>query len=65
MLSPKGLTFCVKTTQSRSNCIGGVFIEIPEIIIDAFPNKVINIHPALLPKYGGKGMYGIHVHKAL
>ena len=34
-------------------------------MIDAFPNKIINIHPALLPKYGGKGMYGHHVHEAV
>jgi phosphoribosylglycinamide formyltransferase-1 len=33
--------------------------------VTAFPNKIINIHPALLPKYGGKGMYGMHVHKAV
>ena len=33
--------------------------------MDAFPNKIINIHPALLPKYGGKGMYGMNVHKAV
>jgi len=35
-----------------------------EPIVKAFPNKIINIHPALLPKYGGKGMYGMHVHEA-
>jgi phosphoribosylglycinamide formyltransferase-1 len=34
-------------------------------ILNAFPNKVVNIHPALLPKYGGKGMYGKHVHEAV
>jgi len=33
--------------------------------VAAFPNKIINIHPALLPKYGGKGMYGMHIHKAV
>ena len=37
----------------------------PENILNAFPNKIINIHPALLPKYGGKGMYGMHVHNAI
>jgi len=35
---------------------------IPTTLIQAFPNKIINIHPSLLPKYGGKGMFGIHVH---
>ena len=34
-------------------------------LIEAFPNKIINIHPALLPKYGGKGMYGMHIHQAV
>jgi phosphoribosylglycinamide formyltransferase-1 len=33
--------------------------------VKVFPNKIINIHPALLPKYGGKGMYGMNVHKAV
>jgi phosphoribosylglycinamide formyltransferase-1 len=33
--------------------------------VKAFPNKMINIHPALLPKYGGKGMYGSHIHEAV
>ncbi len=45
--------------------LAGFLWKIPESIIDAFPNKVINIHPALLPKYGGKGMYGINVHRAV
>ena len=34
-------------------------------MVNAFPKKIINIHPALLPKYGGKGMYGNHVHQAV
>ena len=38
---------------------------IPTFLIDAFPHKIINIHPALLPKYGGKGMWGHHVHEAV
>ena len=45
--------------------LAGFLWKIPEKIISAFPNKIINIHPALLPKYGGKGMYGMHVHKAV
>jgi phosphoribosylglycinamide formyltransferase-1 len=43
--------------------LAGFLWKIPKNIIDAFPNKIINIHPALLPKYGGKGMYGNHIHK--
>ena len=45
--------------------LAGFLWKFPQNILSAFPNKVINIHPALLPKYGGKGMYGMHVHKAV
>lgn len=45
--------------------LAGFLLKIPENIIDNFPDKIINIHPALLPKYGGKGMYGMHVHNAV
>ena len=45
--------------------LAGFLWKIPESIVEAFPNKIVNIHPALLPKYGGKGMYGMHVHKAV
>lgn len=45
--------------------LAGFLWKIPDNIIKAFPNKIINIHPALLPKYGGKGMYGMHVHNAV
>ena len=45
--------------------LAGFLWKFPEKILNAFPNKVINIHPALLPKYGGKGMYGMHVHEAV
>lgn len=45
--------------------LAGFLWKIPEKIIRAFPDKIINIHPALLPKYGGKGMYGNKVHKAV
>ena len=45
--------------------LAGFLIKFPSSILKEFPNKVINIHPALLPKYGGKGMYGLNVHKAV
>ena len=45
--------------------LAGFLWKFPEKILNAFPNKVINIHPALLPKYGGKGMYGNYVHEAV
>lgn len=45
--------------------LAGFLWLVPKNILEAFPNRVINIHPALLPKYGGKGMYGEHVHRAV
>ncbi len=45
--------------------LAGFLWRVPKKIVAAFPNKIINIHPALLPKYGGKGMYGMNVHKAV
>ena len=45
--------------------LAGFLLKFPEIILKEFPNKVINVHPALLPKYGGKGMYGNFVHEAV
>ena len=66
-----------KSSDLKTNCIlndlngenpdlivlAGFLKKIPENIINAFPKKIINIHPSLLPKYGGKGMFGINVHK--
>lgn len=45
--------------------LAGFLWLIPEYLIEAFPNKILNIHPALLPKFGGKGMYGDKVHEAV
>ncbi|MCF6214469.1 MAG: phosphoribosylglycinamide formyltransferase [Flavobacteriaceae bacterium] len=45
--------------------LAGFLLKIPADFIAKFPNKIINIHPALLPKYGGKGMYGDRVHQAV
>lgn len=45
--------------------LAGFLLKLPQNIIEAYPNKIINIHPALLPKYGGKGMYGMNVHRAI
>jgi phosphoribosylglycinamide formyltransferase-1 len=45
--------------------LAGFLKKIPKAWINVFPNKIINIHPALLPKYGGKGMYGEYVHRAV
>ena len=45
--------------------LAGFLLKIPDALVAAFPNRIINIHPALLPKFGGKGMYGVHVHQAV
>ena len=45
--------------------LAGFLPLIPDFLIEAFPRRIINIHPALLPKYGGKGMWGHHVHEAV
>ncbi|MEA1785662.1 phosphoribosylglycinamide formyltransferase [Arenibacter sp. GZD96] len=55
----------VKTFNPDVIVLAGFLWKIPEHIIRAFPKKIVNIHPALLPKYGGKGMYGMHVHQAV
>jgi len=55
-IQSKGINFIV---------LAGFLWKIPDQLIKAFPGKIINIHPALLPKYGGKGMYGSHVHESV
>lgn len=45
--------------------LAGFLPMIPDFLINAFPRRIVNLHPALLPKYGGKGMWGHHVHEAV
>ena len=45
--------------------LAGFLLKIPASFIDSFKGKIVNIHPSLLPKYGGKGMYGKHVFEAV
>ena len=45
--------------------LAGFLLMIPDFLIKLYPEKIVNIHPSLLPKYGGKGMYGSHVHEAV
>lgn len=54
----------LKQLQPDLIVLAGFLLKFPESILKQFP-KVVNIHPALLPKYGGKGMYGWHVHQAV
>jgi phosphoribosylglycinamide formyltransferase-1 len=46
-------------------CLAGYLAKLEPAMVRAFPNRILNIHPALLPKFGGKGMYGRHVHQAV
>ncbi|MCB8932983.1 MAG: phosphoribosylglycinamide formyltransferase [Chthonomonadaceae bacterium] len=46
-------------------CLAGTMRLLPSQVLAAYPDRVLNIHPALLPKFGGKGMYGHHVHEAV
>ncbi len=55
----------LKNLQVDLIVLAGFLWLVPESLLQAFPNKIINLHPALLPKFGGKGMYGDNVHKAV
>jgi phosphoribosylglycinamide formyltransferase-1 len=55
----------LKKSEITHLVLAGFLWLIPDNLIKAFPNKIINIHPALLPKFGGKGMYGAKVHEAV
>ncbi|MCR8667364.1 phosphoribosylglycinamide formyltransferase [Aestuariibaculum sp. M13] len=55
----------LKATKPDLIVLAGFLWKFPEAIINEYPNKVINVHPALLPKFGGKGMYGMNVHQAV
>ena len=59
--------FVEKIAETGADLIvlAGFLWLIPSALIEHFPNRIINLHPALLPKYGGKGMYGMNVHKAV
>lgn len=55
----------IKEYQPDLIVLAGFLLKFPKNIIEVYPYKIINIHPSLLPKYGGKGMYGIRVHEAV
>lgn len=56
---------CLETHEVDLVVLAGYLKIVPQIMIEAFKKRIINIHPSLLPKYGGKGYYGIHVHEAV
>ncbi|PKQ45924.1 phosphoribosylglycinamide formyltransferase [Confluentibacter flavum] len=55
----------LKASKPDLIVLAGFLWKFPESILNEYPNQVINVHPALLPKYGGKGMYGMLVHEAI
>ena len=55
----------LKSKEINLVVLAGFMWLVPETLIKAFPNAILNIHPALLPNYGGKGMYGMNVHNAV
>ncbi|WP_143309669.1 phosphoribosylglycinamide formyltransferase [Chitinophaga vietnamensis] len=55
----------LKAIPAHLIVLAGFLWKIPANLVQAFPNRIINIHPALLPKFGGKGMYGHFVHEAV
>jgi len=55
----------LKGYQTDFLVLAGYLLRVPEGLVKVFPNRILNIHPALLPKYGGKGMYGDKVHQAV
>lgn len=55
----------LQTEKTDLIVLAGFLLKIPEKIVKAFPRRIVNIHPALLPNYGGKGMYGMRVHEAV
>ena len=60
-----GLLKLLKEHKIDLVVLAGFLKLVPQDVINAFPNRIINVHPALLPKFGGKGMFGMHVHTAV
>lgn len=63
--SPDELLSYTDKYQPDLIVLAGYLKKIPASLVAQYPNRIVNIHPALLPKYGGKGMYGMHVHRAV
>jgi phosphoribosylglycinamide formyltransferase-1 len=65
LFSSEGVLRLLKEVQADLIVLAGFLLKFPATILTEYPNQVINLHPALLPKYGGKGMYGHYVHDAV
>lgn len=62
---PYPLTALLADLHTDCIILAGFLLKVPEYLLEAYPERILNIHPALLPAYGGKGMYGDHVHRAV
>jgi phosphoribosylglycinamide formyltransferase-1 len=62
---PGHITQLCQTQKIEYIILAGFLRKIPSDLIQQYPNRIINVHPSLLPKFGGAGMYGIHVHNAV
>ena len=65
LIDANGLLVQLNEREINFVVLAGFLQMIPQHLIEAYPEHMINIHPALLPKFGGKGMYGMHVHRAV
>ena len=65
MYETKEILFILDKYEIDFIVLAGFLWLVPSYLIQAYPHRIVNIHPALLPKYGGKGMYGKHVHTAV
>lgn len=63
--APEGVLSLLKEKGITHIVLAGFLLKVPDILVKHYPDKIINIHPALLPKFGGKGMYGNFVHQAV
>ncbi|HJB28094.1 MAG TPA: phosphoribosylglycinamide formyltransferase [Candidatus Blautia faecavium] len=60
----RALLNCLRENQVDLVVLAGFLVAIPPVIVEAFPNRIINIHPSLIPSFCGVGYYGLHVHEA-
>ncbi len=63
--NPEEILGLLENAQVDLIILAGFLLLIPDLLIKSFSNRILNIHPALLPDFGGKGMYGMNVHKAV
>lgn len=63
--NPEQIVAFLRAKEIDFILLAGFLLLLPSALLEAYPDRILNIHPALLPKYGGQGMYGHHVHEAV